>query len=53
MYKIYTNLKMKIISVFVFKYSFYDLSDKTIFFRELITPYPIPPITFLNRNFDG
>jgi len=25
---------MKIISVFVFKYSFYDLSDKTIFLEN-------------------
>jgi len=30
MYKIYTNMKMKIISVFVFKYLFFDLSDKNI-----------------------
>jgi len=32
MYKIYINMKMKIISVFVFKYSFYDLSDKNNIF---------------------
>jgi len=30
MYKIYTNMKMKIISVFDFKYLFFDLSDKNI-----------------------
>jgi len=28
MYKIYTNMKMKIISVFDLKYLFFDLSDK-------------------------
>jgi len=32
-------MKMKIISVFDFKYLLCDLSDKTIIFRELITPY--------------